>query len=144
MAPPTYRPPLDPTGPFTGTTANLHRAPTAHRSHGHRKPDLGYRRICGELVGLGHRIAASTIWQILKDNEIEPAPGRSSVTRSAFLRSQAAVACDFFTVDTALMRRYYVLFFIHIERHEAFLNPAVLKGHCLGPVAACPLKLRAA
>ena len=54
------------------------------------------------------------------------------------------MACDFFTIDTALLRRFYVLFFIDVERHEAFLNPAVAKGHCLGPVAAGSLKLRAA
>jgi hypothetical protein len=33
------------------------------------------------------------------------------------------VACDFFTVDTARLRRYYPLFFVDVERHEAFLNP---------------------
>ena len=42
------------------------------------------------------------------------------MTWSQFLHSQAAVACDFFTVDTALMRRYYVLFFIHIPSRQVF------------------------
>ena len=107
-------------------------------------PTWGYRRVHGEIVGLGHRVASSTVWQILKSNGIDPAPGRSEVTWSEFLHSQAAVACDFFTIDTALLRRFYVLFFIDVERHEAFLNPAVAKGHCLGPVAAGSLKLRAA
>ncbi|MCP3934650.1 MAG: hypothetical protein GY708_04685 [Actinomycetia bacterium] len=78
-------------------------------------PTWGHRRIHGELAGLGHTIASSTVWQILKDNAIDPAPNRSAVTWTAFLRSQAAVACDFFTVDTASLRRYYVLFFINIE-----------------------------
>jgi hypothetical protein len=50
------------------------------------------------------------VWQILKDNNIDPAPKRSEVTWTEFLLSQAAVACDFFTVDTATLRRYYVLF----------------------------------
>ena len=77
-------------------------------------PTGGYRRIRGELAGLGHQIASSTVWQILKTSGIAPAPQRSDVTWSQFLHSQAAVACDFFTIDTALLRRYYVLFFIHI------------------------------
>ena len=77
-------------------------------------PTWGYRRIHGELSGLGHRLAASTVWQILKTNGINPAPHRCEATWSQFLHSQAAVACDFFTVDTALLRRCYVLFFIDI------------------------------
>ena len=81
-------------------------------------PTWGHRRIHGELVGLGHTIASSTVWQILNDHGIDPAPKRSEVTWAEFLRSQAAVACDFFTVDTATFRRYYVLFFIHIETRQ--------------------------
>ncbi|MCP4088111.1 MAG: transposase, partial [Actinomycetia bacterium] len=83
-------------------------------------PTWGYRRIQGELAGLGHRIASSTVWQILKAKGIDPAPQRSDVTWSEFLHSQAAVACDFFTVDTALLRRSYVLFFIHIPTRQVF------------------------
>jgi transposase InsO family protein len=74
----------------------------------------------GELIGLGHRLASSTVWQILKTNSIDPSPERSDVTWSQFLHSQAALACDFFTVDTALFRRYYVLFFIHIPTRQVF------------------------
>ena len=83
-------------------------------------PTWGYRRIHGELVGLGHRVASSTVWRILKANGIDPAPHRSEVTWSQFLYSQAAVACDFFTVDTALLRRFYVLFLIHIPSRQVF------------------------
>ncbi|MCP3912798.1 MAG: integrase, partial [Actinomycetia bacterium] len=54
-------------------------------------PTWGYRRIHGELAGLGHRIASSTVWQILKAKGIDPAPQRSDVTWSEFLHSQAAV-----------------------------------------------------
>ncbi|MFT7649175.1 MAG: putative transposase [Candidatus Poriferisodalaceae bacterium] len=78
----------------------------------------GYRRIHGELIGLGHTVGASTIWRILKHHGIDPAPQRSTVTWTQFLRSQAAVACDFATVDTALLRRYYLLFFIDITTRE--------------------------
>ena len=83
-------------------------------------PTWGYRRIHGELAGLGHWIASSTVWKILNGSGIDPAPERSEVTWSQFLRSQAAVACDFFTVDTTMLRRYYVLFFIHIPTRQAF------------------------
>ncbi len=84
-------------------------------------PTWGYRRIHGELIGLGHRLAASTVWQILKNHGVRPAPDRTAVTWTQFLRSQAAVACDFATVDTVLLRRYYLLFFIDITTREVFL-----------------------
>jgi putative transposase len=64
-------------------------------------PEWGYRRIHGELAGLGVKIAASTVWEILKTNGIDPALRRAGPTWSQFLRSQAEaiLACDFFTVD---------------------------------------------
>jgi putative transposase len=74
----------------------------------------GYRRIHGELAGLGYKVAPSTVWKILKDAGIDPAPRRSGQTWRAFLASQAStiLAVDFFHVDTVLLRRLYVLFFI--------------------------------
>src|SRR5882724_4434363 len=62
-------------------------------------PAWGYRRIHGELAGLGVKIAASTAWEILKKAGIDPSPRRSGPTWSQFLRSQAEtiLACDFFT-----------------------------------------------
>ena len=83
-------------------------------------PTWGYRRIHGELAGLGHRIAASTVWQILRAHNIAPAPQRTSVTWSDFLRSQAAVACDFACIDTVGLRRFYLLFFIDIKTRRVF------------------------
>src|ERR1039458_3498221 len=64
-------------------------------------PEWGYRRIHGELAGLGVKIAASTAWEILKKAGIDPAPRRTAPTWSQFLRSQAEaiLACDFFTAD---------------------------------------------
>ena len=83
-------------------------------------PTWGYRRIHGELAGLGHRLAASTVWQIPKNAGIDPTPTRSEVTWSQFLRSQAAVACDFATIDTVTLRRFYLLFFIDIPSRTVY------------------------
>ncbi|MCP3937110.1 MAG: hypothetical protein GY708_17275 [Actinomycetia bacterium] len=65
-------------------------------------------------VGLGHTTAPTTVHQILQDNNIDPTPGRSRTTWTAFLHSQAAAACDFLTIDTAFLHRYYVLFITHV------------------------------
>jgi putative transposase len=64
-------------------------------------PEWGYRRIHGELAGLAVKVAASTVWEILKTSGIDPAPRRTGPTWSQFLRSQAEaiLACDFFSVD---------------------------------------------
>ena len=64
--------------------------------------EWGYRRIHGELAGLGVKVAASTVWEILKASGVDPAPlRRTRPTWPQFLRSQAdaILACDFFTVD---------------------------------------------
>ena len=86
-------------------------------------PTWGYRRIHGELARLGITIAASTVWTILKRAGIDPALGRNSESWTTFLRAQAAgiVACDFFTVDTVLLRHYYVLFFIELRTRRVHL-----------------------
>jgi putative transposase len=79
-------------------------------------PGWGYRRIQGELVGLGIRIAASTVWTILREAGVEPAPRRLESSWREFLRRQAAsiIECDFLTVDTVFLKRFYVLFFIEL------------------------------
>ncbi len=70
----------------------------------------GYRRIHGELAGLGHKRAPSTVWQIPKDAGIDPAPRRSGQSWRAFLDAQAKtiLAVDFFHVDTVFLCRLYV------------------------------------
>jgi transposase InsO family protein len=74
-------------------------------------PSWGYRRIHGELLVLGITVAASTVWQILKDAGIDPTAQRTTTTWSAFLRSQAEalLACDFFEASTLSGTRLYVL-----------------------------------
>jgi transposase len=71
----------------------------------------GYRRIHGELAGLGIAVAPSTVWQILKDAGISPAPRRDGPGWAEFLRSQAQgiVALDFFTADLLNGTKVYVL-----------------------------------
>ena len=65
-------------------------------------PQWGYRRIHGELLVLGITLAASTVWEILTQSGIDPAPARAGTTWAEFLRSQAhaLLACDFFETYT--------------------------------------------
>jgi transposase InsO family protein len=79
-------------------------------------PTWGHRRLHGELVGLGYQVAASTVWKILRQAGVDPAPRRSGPTWKQFLTAQAhtIVTCDFFTVDTVFLKRIYVLFFLEL------------------------------
>jgi len=71
----------------------------------------GYRRVHGELAALGIRVAPSTVWQILRDAGIDPAPRRDGPGWAEFLRSQAhgILALDFFTADLLNGTKVYVL-----------------------------------
>ena len=86
-------------------------------------PRWGYRRIQGELVGLGHPVAASTVWKILKDAGLDPSPRRAGPTWSQFLRAQAhaILAVDFAHVDTVFLRRLYILLVIEHGRRRVHL-----------------------
>jgi putative transposase len=100
-------------------------------------PRWGYQRIKGELAGLGYEVSASSIRRVLRAHGIGPAPRRASTTWRSFIRQQAAglVACDFFSVDSVWLTRYYVLFFIEIQSRRVYLcgvttNPTGPWGHC--------------
>jgi putative transposase len=85
-----------------------------------KNPRWVYPRIVGELLKLGLRVSPSTVRRLILAAGLEPAPRRSGLSWRAFLRQQAAsmIACDFFTVETISLRRFYVLFFIELgSRH---------------------------
>ncbi len=81
-------------------------------------PRWGYLRIVGELQKLGITVSKTSVASVLRRHGLPPAPRRQGPTWSELLSAQAAaiVATDFFHVDTVLLRRYYVLFVIEIER----------------------------
>ena len=91
-------------------------------------PEWGYRRIHGELAGLGVTMAASTAWEILNKAGIDPAPRRTGPTWPQFLRTQAEaiLACDFFTVGLLDGTQAYVLAVIeHATRRIRILGVTV-------------------
>jgi putative transposase len=86
------------------------------RRLGHENPHWGYRRIVGELKGLGITVSATSVRKVLLEAGLQPAPERRNSSWRAFLRAQAAgmLACDFLTVETAFLQRIHVLFFISL------------------------------
>ena len=86
-------------------------------------PTWGHCGVQGELVRLGHPIAASTVWQILHDAGIGPAPRRADPTWRQFLAAQTRgiLAADFVHVDTVLLRRVYALVVIEHGTRRAQL-----------------------
>ena len=72
---------------------------------------------------LGLDLAPASVWNILQRHSLDPSPERSGLAWSEFLRAQATtiLACDFFTVDTVLLRRLYILFFIELDTRKVFV-----------------------
>jgi transposase len=91
----------------------------------------GYRRIAGELAGLGIAVAPSTVWEILKRHGVDPAPRRSGPGWADFLRPQAEaiLALDLFTVDLLDGGKAYVLAAIeHATRRIRILGATTHPG----------------
>jgi putative transposase len=112
-----------------------HRNPGRPRTHRNigaavlqlakENPGWGYRRIHGELAGLGIVTAPSTVWEILTKAGIPPTPHRAGPTWGQFLHSQAQaiIATDFFTVDLLDGTSAYVLAVIeHATRRIRILG----------------------
>jgi putative transposase len=95
-------------------------------------PSWGHRRVQGELVRLGHRIAASTVWQILHGAGFAPAPRRSGPSWRQFLTAQAkaVLAVDFVHVDTVFLTRIYAL--IAVEHGSRRAHLAGVTAHPTG------------
>ncbi len=86
-------------------------------------PRWGYPRISGELAKVGIVVSTSTVRRVLRAARLQPAPRRVGPTWRAFLAAQTpgVLACDFFCVDTILLRRLDVLFFIEHESRRVHL-----------------------
>lgn len=86
-------------------------------------PGWGYFPIKGELLKVGHTVAATTVRSVLLAAGIPPARRRSEMTWKQFLAAHAEtlVAADFFGVDTIRFKRLYVLIYLHLATRRLML-----------------------
>jgi putative transposase len=87
-------------------------------------PRWGYPRISGELAKLGITASPRTVRRKLLSAGVKPAPRRDGPTWRQFLHAQAPgiIARDFFCVDTILLHRVNVLFFIELDTRRVHLE----------------------
>ena len=98
-------------------------------------PPWGYGKIQGELKKLGINISQATIRRVLMRNGYSQRPYRAGANWLTFLRQYGDFiwSCDFFTIETAFLTRFYVLFFIEIGSRRLHIagctsNPDALWG----------------
>jgi len=88
-------------------------------------PRWGYGRLQGELAKLGHTLGRSTVRDVLKRRRVPPAPvrGRRASTWGQFLarHRDVVLACDFFTVETVVLKTLYALFFLEVGTRRVHL-----------------------
>jgi putative transposase len=77
----------------------------------------GYKRIAGEVNGLGLAVSATTVRKLLRQAGLGPAASEQGFPGASFCgrRPQSMLAVDVFTVETVSLRRLYVLFFIELQ-----------------------------
>jgi putative transposase len=114
---------VDLPAPTTRPTTHRTGDPGPRAADGPRESPLGLPTDQGELVGLGHSVAASTVWKVLKQAGLDPAPRRSGPTWRQFLSAQAhaILAVDFAHVDTVFLRRLYILLVVEHDRRHVHL-----------------------
>jgi putative transposase len=95
-------------------------------------PTCGYDRIQGARANVGHTISDATVGNILKQNDIEPAPERKRQTSwKAFIQAhwESLAAVDFTTIEVWTkggLVTYYLLFALELVTrrvHFAGLTP---------------------
>ncbi|MDA1264099.1 MAG: integrase core domain-containing protein [Planctomycetota bacterium] len=88
-------------------------------------PSWGYSRIQGELNGVGHTVARTTVSNVLKANGIKPAPDRPSTWRSFIQAHWGQIAAmDFLTAEVWTPvgpRTHYVLFAIDLKSRRVHI-----------------------
>jgi putative transposase len=79
-------------------------------------PRWGYRRIVGEMKGLGFAVSATTVRTWLREAGLGPVGTRGGMPWREFVRAhrRRLLAVDFFTVETIWLQRLYVLFVIEL------------------------------
>jgi len=87
-------------------------------------PNWGCRKIQGEMLKLALQVGRSTVVRLLRRHGLGPPPvNKRPLTWSRFLGQYKDFiwATDFFTVTTARLRTFYVLFFMELHRRRLLL-----------------------